>query len=122
MAGERFSDSGIESGATPPPTLIQINPSGRSFGATTGDYDPGDLVEIDKAIRHSPAVVDYTVKMAQKGIEETGSENFDVILQNRPDTERPRAYMAPINAEGIHEELSESTLLKTAINLEGQGP
>jgi hypothetical protein len=53
-------------------------------------------------------------------VRETGSPNFGVVLQNDPRTQRPRAYVAPINAEGVHEELTDSVLLKAAINMEGQ--
>jgi hypothetical protein len=42
----------------------------------SGEYDPGDLKEIDKAIRHMPAVVEYLRKKAEECKELTGSDNF----------------------------------------------
>jgi hypothetical protein len=41
-----------------------------------GEYDPGDLREIDKAIRHLPGVVAYARKKAEETIGHTGSSNF----------------------------------------------
>jgi hypothetical protein len=94
--------------------------SGGSVAAVSGEgYDPGDLQEIDKAIRHLPGVVAYMQKKAQECIDMTGSNNFEVVLQNEPETQRPRAYCAPKNNDGIHEELSESLLVKSAANMAG---
>lgn len=85
-----------------------------------GEYDPGDLREIDKAIRHLPGVVAYARKKAEQMIEMTGSSNFEVIVSDNPENTRARAYGAPANNQGIHEELSEHVLLKAAINMEGK--
>jgi hypothetical protein len=85
-----------------------------------GEYDPGDLREIDKAIRHLPSVVAYCARKAEEGIGMTGSSNFEVIVSDAPENTRARAYMAPANNQGIHEELSEGLLLKAAINMEGK--
>jgi hypothetical protein len=85
-----------------------------------GEYDPGDLVAIDTAIRHMPAVVAYCERKAEETIGQTGSGNFEVILSNNPSNTRARAYCAPANNEGIHEELSEHLLLKAAINMQGK--
>jgi hypothetical protein len=82
-------------------------------------YDPGDLQIIDKAIRHMPGVVAYMVKAAQECINLTGvPDEFTVILQNDPNTQRPRAYCAPNTSDGIHLELTEQVLLKSAISME----
>ena len=103
-------------------------PSGAELGGTRlastqvdfESYDPGDLQAIDKAIRHMPGVVAYAVRMAEECISRTGSEdNFAVVLQNEPNTQRPRAYAAPNTSQGIHLELSDSVLLKSAISMEG---
>jgi hypothetical protein len=85
-----------------------------------GEYDPGDLIEIDKAIRHLPGVVAYCKQKAEQTIEMTGSENFEVIVSDNPANTRARAYVAPANNKGIHEELSEHVALKAAINMEGK--
>jgi hypothetical protein len=84
-----------------------------------GGYDPGDLQEIDKAIRHMPGVVAYMRQKAEECVDGTGSSNYEVVLQNDPETQRPRAYIAPANNQGIHEELSEHRALKSAIGMEG---
>lgn len=104
-------------------------PSGAQYDGTKlqavevegGRYNPGDLQEIDKAIRHMPGVVEYMVTKAQQLIQSTGAESeFVVVLQNEPQTQRPRAYAAPNTSDGIHLELSEGVLLKGASSMEGQ--
>lgn len=84
-------------------------------------YDPGDLIELGKAIRHLPMVVAHCVDKAQECIAMIEDpENFEVVLQNRSDTERPRAYIAPANSDGIGAELEDAVLLKAAINMQGR--
>jgi hypothetical protein len=95
---------------------------GRLAGVSAGDdaYNPGDLDEIDRRIRHLPGVVAYMKQKAEQCIAMTGSDNFEVVVQNDSDTRRPRAYCAPANNKGIHEELSEAVLLKAASNMAGK--
>jgi hypothetical protein len=85
-----------------------------------GAYDPGDLVEIDRAIRHMPAVVDHITKKANEMrdlIEK--SQDFRVIVSTGGES-RARAYVAPANNGGIHLELADSVLLKSAAQMEGR--
>ena len=106
-----------------PNQVVQYGaPSGGGVRAVdwNAPYNPGDLQEIDKAIRHLPFVVSHMVHKAHQLISETGSTNYEVVLQNEPTTQRPRAYVAPANDQGIHQELSEHLALKAAINMEGQ--
>lgn len=93
------------------------------FGAgslSEGEYDPGDINEIDKKIRHLPLVVAKLRQKAQEALEMTLSDNMKVVVQNDPDTQRPRAYVTPANRMGVHEELSESLLQKAAFAMEGR--
>lgn len=85
-------------------------------------YDPGDLTKLGKAIRHFPMVVSHCVEKAQEciGMIGDGSADFEVVLQNRSDTERPRAYIAPANSDGIAAEIEDAVLLKAAINMQGR--
>ena len=99
---------------------IFVAGEGDTLNQGRDDYSPGELVKIDRAIRHMLAVETRERIYAERGVQMTGSDNFDVIVQNDPSTSRARAYMAPINSEGIHEELSQSLLLKAALALEGQ--
>lgn len=87
-----------------------------------GEYDPGDLKEIDKAIRHLPGVVAYARKKAEETIRHVadGAEHFEVIVSDNPSNTRARAYCAPADNEGIHLEISESALLKAALQMEGK--
>jgi hypothetical protein len=84
------------------------------------EYDPGDMNEIIHKLVHSDGVVGHITAKAQEMVEMTGSDNFKVVVQNDPDTERPRAYGAPANNQGIHEELSDHVLLKAAQNMDGR--
>lgn len=102
--------------------VFQISENGKSLTATPtlGEYDPGNLVEIDRAIRHAPAVVDYLRKKAEEcrqNIEK--SDDFHVIVSTGGES-RARAYVAPANAGGIHLELADSVLLKAAQSMEGR--
>jgi hypothetical protein len=86
----------------------------------TGEYDPGITAEIDKQIRHLPVVIRKLAEKAAELRNSTGSSNFETIVQMQPNTERPRAYVAPKNREGIHEELSQAVLLKAALGMSGK--
>ena len=81
-----------------------------------GEYDPGNLTEIDRAIRHMPGVVAYTIKKANECLSmiET-SHDFRVVVSYGDS--RVRAYVAPANDAGIHLELGDSVLLKAAISM-----
>lgn len=84
------------------------------------DYDPHITAEIDRAIRHLPGIVYYVESKARELVKATASPNFEVILQNRPQTQRPRAYVAPANGKGIHEEKTQAVLLKAALGMAGK--
>jgi hypothetical protein len=84
------------------------------------DYSPGDRKVIDRAIRHLPGVVEYIDKKAKELAKATGSPNFEVVLQNRRNTSRPRAYVVPANGKGIREEKSKGVLLKAALGMAGK--
>lgn len=99
---------------------IYVAGQGDTLNVGSSEYRPGDLNEIDKAIRHMPGVVAHMRVKALEMLELIGSDNFDYTLQNDPETQRPRAYVHPINNQGIHEELSQSVLLKAAIAMEGR--
>lgn len=86
----------------------------------TGDYDAGITEEIDKAIRHLPVVVEAAMQAAATLKNSVGSPNFELIIQARPDTARPRVYVVPKNNKGIHEELSQAVLLKAALGMAGK--
>jgi hypothetical protein len=86
----------------------------------TGEYDPGITAEIDRRIRHMPQVIERILEKAAQLKNSTGSGNFEIYSQTRSNTQRPRAYVAPKNREGIHEELSQAVLLKAALGMSGQ--
>lgn len=85
-----------------------------------GEYDPGDLVDIDRAIRHMPAVVAYLQRKAEecRGLIEK-PDDFRVILSTGGES-RARAYVAPANDAGVHLEAADGVLLKAAIAMQGK--
>jgi hypothetical protein len=98
-----------------------FSPNGNRLGVAQGGvYDAKITAEVDKAIRHLPFVVGYMNFQAEKLRQRTGSPNFELIVQNDPNTQRPRSYVVPKNHKGIHEELSEGVLLKAALGMAGQ--
>ena len=101
---------------------FKASESGKGFSAEVnlGPYEPGDLVEIDRAIRHMPGVVAYLEKKANEmlGMIEK-SEDFRVIMSTGGES-RARAYVAPANGGGIHLEMTESVLLKAAASMAGR--
>jgi hypothetical protein len=102
--------------------IFRASESGKGFTAevSLGEYDPGDMVEIDRAIRHMPFVVKHLEKKANEllGLIEK-SEDFHVILSTGGES-RARAYVAPANGGGIHLEAADSVLLKAAASMEGR--
>lgn len=88
--------------------------------STSADYDAGITDEIDKQIRHLPVVIAAAMEAAATLKNSTGSPNFELVIQARPDTARPRVYVVPKNNKGIHEELSEAVLLKAALGMAGK--
>jgi nitrogen-specific signal transduction histidine kinase len=101
------------------PNLFSAN--GNTLKVLAGqDYDPGITPEIDKAIRHMPDVILKMLEKAATLKNSTGSSNFEIITQARPDTQRPRAYVVPKNHDGIREELADAVLLKAAMGMSGK--
>lgn len=71
-------------------------------------------------LMHHPKVVDHITKMAKTVIANTGRPDaFELVLQNRPDTVRPRAYIMP-NSRGIRLELKDGVLTKAALGMSGK--
>jgi hypothetical protein len=102
--------------------VFSVNSAGSGFNATPtlGEYDPGNLVEIDRAIRHMRIVVDHLEAKANEclGLIEK-SEDFHVIVSTGGES-RARAYVAPANGGGIHLEAADAVLLKAAVAMEGR--
>jgi hypothetical protein len=102
--------------------VFTANEAGTGFVGTAalGAYDPGDMIEIDRAIRHMPVVVAYITAKANecKDLIEK-SDDFRVIVSTGGES-RARAYVAPANGGGIHLEMADSVLLKAAVSMEGR--
>jgi hypothetical protein len=93
--------------------------SGSSRLSVGGEYDPGITPEVDRLIRHIPFIVSYTNDRAHE-LQRDAGDNFEVILSNRPEQSRPRAYVCPKNNDGIREELGRAVLLLAALGMSGR--
>jgi hypothetical protein len=96
--------------------------SGSGFGLKVDlsqEYDAGITPEIDQAIRHMTVVELYCRGRAMDLKTKVGN-NFRLVAQTDPHSQRPRFYVTPANREGIHEELSQAVLLKAALGMSGQ--
>lgn len=102
---------------------FRANSSGTGFVADVGlggDYNPGDIVAIDRKIRHMPVVVEHITKKAHEMLSLIEkSDDFRVIVSTGGES-RARAYVAPANNGGIHLELADSVLLKSAASMTGK--
>lgn len=81
--------------------------------AVSGEY--ALTLDQHRAIRHSPQVVAHITALANLmlgSIEK--DQHFKVVVQNDPNTSRPRAYVAPADSAGVHLELTDSVILKAA--------
>ena len=109
----------IPSATGPAPVLFKAGRGG--VLEVGGRYNPGDADEIDHAIRYLPTVVAHCAEKARELEQDTGSTNFEVVLQNTPKrATRPRAYVAPSNSDGIREERGEAVLTKAALGMAGK--
>lgn len=77
--------------------------------------------EQQRALLHHPAIVARITALAQQIADAAGTGHstgdFGVIVQNDPDTARPRAFALPTNGGGIHLELTQSLLLKAVASM-----
>jgi len=100
--------------------LFTAGANGLAAHAGIAAYDPGDLVEIDRKIRHMPAVVAAITKKANEMLSLIEkSDDFRVIVSTGGES-RARAYVAPRNNAGIHLELADSVMLKAAAAMSGR--
>lgn len=101
--------------------LFGAGSGGRTLSVSMTDaYDPGITAEIDRQIRHLQIVYMHCLFQAGELMRATGSKNFETISAFNPKGQRPRVYVTPSNNEGIHEELSDSVLLKAALGRAGK--
>lgn len=82
---------------------------------------PGtSTLEDHVALRHSPKVVAQITNLADRIVDLTGSpDDFEVVVQDDPETHRPRAFAKPKTWHGIRLELRDSVLLKAVASMGG---
>jgi hypothetical protein len=81
-------------------------------------HEQVDYNEIDRIIRHLPAVEAYCDEKAEELLSEVGHHDFEVVKAGGP--QRYRAYVKPVGHDGIEAELVDSVLLKAAVRMEGK--
>lgn len=56
--------------------------------------------------------------MTDKQTAKAQLDNFDVLVQNDPNTQRPRAYVRPVGKTGLRVEAGESVLFKALATMQ----
>jgi hypothetical protein len=112
----------------------RVNTEGHLIAAGEWDVDTKITKMTDeqhRALMHHPGIVAQITKIAHQIALAAGAGHsagdFGVIVQNKHDTKRARAFALPTNNGGIHLELTQSLLLKAAgsaghTNLKGEPP
>jgi hypothetical protein len=102
--------------------LFRASVSGRRLTAepVLGEYDPGNLIEIDREIRHMPLVVDHLRDKAKQMLDMIEKKEDFRIIMSTGGVSRARAYVAPANNGGVHLEMADSVLLKAAASMQGR--
>ena len=100
--------------------LFHAGATGLVASTVLGGYDPGNLVEVDRAIRHMPAVVAHITAKANEMLELIEKRDDFRVIVSAGGEARARAYVAPRNNAGIHLEKADSVLLKAAAAMEGR--
>lgn len=82
---------------------------------------PGAMTTDDyRALLHSDKVVGRITDLADQIVQASGSpDDFEVLVQNQPETRRPRAFAKPRTGKGIRLELRDSVLIKGAASMGG---
>lgn len=102
---------------------FHANEHGTGFiakAALGGAYDPGDMIEIDRAIRHMPVVVKHLEAKANEMLQLIEKRDDFRVIVSKGGKSRARAYVIPANNGGIHLELADAVLLKAAIAMQGR--
>lgn len=58
--------------------------------------------------------------MTEKQAAKAQADNFAVVVQDDPGTQRPRAYVHPVGETGLHVEAGESVLFKAMATMDRQ--
>lgn len=87
----------------------------------TGQYKVYLSHATHKAIRHMPVIVQRCTQIALHG-QELAGEGWEVIVQNDPQTQRPRAYLVCRDPDALRRDAKESTLMKVITQLRNYNP
>ena len=60
------------------------------------------------------------VHVSEKQKQKAAADQFEVVVQNHMNTERPRAYVRPVGKTGMHVEAGHSVLFKAIATMGGQ--
>jgi hypothetical protein len=104
----------------PSPGVFSVDASGEGLSYTQGVVDPKNYVEIDMAIRNLKCVreaLEIKAEMVRQG---TGfPEHYEVVMSTKGKSS-PRAYLVPIDSEGIRLELSQAVVTVAALSAIGR--
>jgi hypothetical protein len=97
--------------------LFTLSDSGESLDMEIGaTFTSASLIEIDRKIRHSPAVVRMLEHYGNEILKQVGTDDFELVVSTKG-KERPRCFVIPKSSKGIRAELSEAVLTKAAMSL-----
>jgi hypothetical protein len=101
--------------------LFTLSDSGESLDMEIGaTFTSASLVEIDRKIRHSPPVQRTLEHYAREILKQVGEDDFEIVVSQGK--ARPRYFIVPKpGGKGIHRELSQGVLTKSALSLGQRG-
>jgi hypothetical protein len=101
--------------------LFTLSESGESLDMQVGaTFTSASLVEIDRKIRHSPAVVRMLEHYGNEILKQVGTDDFELVVSTKG-KERPRVFVIPKTSAGLRAELSHSVLTLAALSLGHRG-
>jgi hypothetical protein len=86
--------------------------------AAYGDYKVTIPHSMHIAIRHLPNIVAHCTQIARKGAA-IGGDGWEVIVQNDPQTKRPRAYIVCRDPAALERDARDDTLMRILSGLRG---
>ena len=105
------------------PLFLSVSETGRALSAaasSSGDYDPCDMIAVDRAIRHMPFVVNHLVKKAQEMMSLLEHPEDFRMLVATTGQQRARVYVTTRNQRGMRSEATDGVLLKAFSAMAGR--
>jgi hypothetical protein len=101
--------------------LFTLSESGESLDMEIGStVSYSKLIEVNRKIRHSPAVVRMLEHYGNEILKQVGTDDFELVVSTKG-KERPRVFVIPKTSAGLRAELSHSVLTLAALSLGHRG-